>query len=329
MNQPHVLEHAGKSSASSRKFALTAPLPLMLFEGHVGVWSKGTKRSLVWFDAAEATILLHLAAGAQTSVDLADVVGAEDAAAVDALIADFVRHGVVREETDLVDVTEPVHRFYHPDADDQVRMYDVEPDAVDEAALRSIVTGLQQCPLVGENVLSDAFAGTRGFGIKFRHDAIGALRDWLPWTRAYFDLVLRDAVARQFAATDAEHAALPNAFYFNALIVPPGAGTDLHVDRTLDAHTPASHVSVLYLETVPPPGGQLFLYDGTWPVAIVHPRPGMLVHFRGSLEHGVSKTQVSSGERISLVCEQYTLPAESLAECPYLEVVAHARSARR
>ena len=134
-----------------------------------------------------------------------------------------------------------------------------------------------------------------------------------------FDKILDENVARHFSASRLENSQ-PNAFYLNALVIPPGKGTSLHQDKTLDGRTLPMWVSVLYLETTSP-GGPLYLTEKTWPVGLVNPRPGMIVHFRGNLVHGVLRTPLSGVVRSSLVCEQYLLTEEQIKSCPQLELI--------
>jgi hypothetical protein len=302
-----------------RAYMLAEPLSLVLYKGHVGFWSSDERadRQCVWLDARQVPLLLQFSSEPKQPAQAAAALGLEYGGEVEALVQQLIHHQVLREHVAVCD--RPFHRFHHPERDDVDAPCVVEPDALDEPGMRAISDGLERSKLIGGNVLSDGFAGSRGFGVKFRREALGRVLDWLPWTRRYFDRVIEHVPARRLVRGD--DGAPPNAFYFNALVIPPGRGTALHIDRTIDNRTPAALVSVLYLTVTAPPGGRLFLYDGRWPLGIVHPRPGMLVHFRGDLRHGVSETSPSDGDRISLVCEQYCLPEAALRQCPFLELV--------
>jgi hypothetical protein len=122
-----------------------------------------------------------------------------------------------------------------------------------------------------------------------------------------------------------------NAFYLNLLIVGAGEGIGRHTDATLrgpagSATAVPARVTVLYLD-VPngARGGELRLFRGPRLVGCVQPRMGMLVHFRGELEHEVSELSGDAGKaRVSLVCEQYTLEPEALRRLQPLHVQSHA-----
>jgi hypothetical protein len=236
----------------------------------------------------------------------------------DRLIGKLVRHRILSEHVDACD--EPFYPLYSPEIKEGDAVCLVEPEALGSQMVRDIANGLITSGLVGENPLSKGFAGTLGFGVRFRREALDTLVKLMPWTRAYFDKILDENVVRHFCAGRSEKS-LPNAFFLNALVIPPGRGTSLHVDHAPDGRTTPTLVSVLYLQTATSPGGLLYLSEKTWPVGLVNPRPGMIVHFRGDLTHGVSNTPLSGVVRSSLVCEQYSLTEEKIRSCPQLELV--------
>jgi hypothetical protein len=299
-----------------RKFALRGPLSLLMFNGRLAFWSREDPPHLIWLDSAEATILLQFTAAPREAAEAAKAVGMECTSEVDRLIDKLVQRRMLSEHVDACD--EPFYPLYSPEIKKEDAVCLVESDGLGSQIVRDISNGLITSGLVGENVWTNHFAGTRGFGVKFRREALGTLIKLMPWTRPYFDKILDENVTRHFCAGRSENSQ-PNAFYFNALIIPPGRGTSLHVDKTLAVTTPIL-VSVLYLETTSP-GGWLYLTEKTWPVGIVNPRPGMIVHFRGNLAHGVLRTPLSGVVRSSLICEQYFLTEEEIGSCPQLELV--------
>ena len=302
-----------------RKFAAQGPLSLLMFKGRLALWSRdeSSQEHLIWLDSAEAAILLQFSVGPREPAEAATAVGMQYSSELDQLIDKLVRHRILSEHVDACD--EPFYRFYSPETKKEDAVCLVESEDLGSPIVHDITNGLITSGLMGENPLSKVFAGTRGFGVKFRREALDALIRFMPWTRPYFDKILNKDVAQHFCAGNLEKSQ-PNAFYFNALIIPPGVGTNLHVD-TRDGRTMPTFVSVLYLETTTSPGGLLFLYDTNWPVGLVNPRPGMIVHFRGDLRHGVSNTPLSGVVRSSLVCEQYSLTEDKLGSYPQLELV--------
>jgi hypothetical protein len=303
-----------------RKFALKGPLSLLMFKGRLAFWSgePSQHQRLIWLDSAEAAVLLQFSVAPREAAEAAKAVGVEYNSKFDQLIDKLVRHRVLSEHVDACD--EPFYGLYSPDIKEGDTVCLVESEGLGSETVRDISNGLITSGLVGANAWGKEFAGTRGFGVKFRREALNTLIKLMPWTRPYFDKILDENVARHFGAGRSE-TCQPNAFYLNALIIPPGKGTSLHRDRTMDGKTTPTLVSVLYLETTTSPGGLLYLCERTWPVGLVNPRPGMIVHFRGDLAHGVTDTPSSGVVRSSLVCEQYSLTEEKIGSCPQLELV--------
>jgi hypothetical protein len=303
-----------------RKFALKGPLSLLMFKGRLGFWSRSEspREKLIWLDSAEAAILLQFSVAPREAAEAARAVGVEYNSEFDQLIDKLVRHRILSEHVDACD--EPFYGLYSPDIKQGDAVCLVESEGLGSQTVRDMSNGLITSGLVGENQWVGGFAGTRGFGVKFRREALDTLMKLMPWTRPYFDKILDEKVALHFGAGRSEKSH-PNAFYLNALIIPPGKGTSLHRDKTLDGQTTPMLTSVLYLETTTSPGGMLYLCERTWPVGLVNPRPGMIVHFRGDLMHGVTNTPLSGVVRSSLVCEQYLLTEGKIGSCPQLELV--------
>jgi hypothetical protein len=304
----------------SRKFALKSPLSLLMFAGRLALWSRNesSREHLLWLDSTEAAVLLQFSAAPREPAEVAKAVGVEYSSEFERLIDKLVQHRILSEH--VSDCDEPFYRLYSPGIKKEDAVCLVESDALESHVVRDIADGIITSGLVGKNPLSPgAFAGTQGFAVKFRRDALDRLIKLMPWTQPYFAKIFDESVARRFCAGRLENSQ-PNAFYLNALVIPPGSGTSLHVDASLDGRTTPSLVSVLYLETVPQ-GGLLYLCDANWPVGVVNPRPGMIVHFRGDLTHGVTNTPSSNVVRLSLVCEQYCLNEKKIGLCPKLELV--------
>jgi hypothetical protein len=103
-------------------------------------------------------------------------------------------------------------------------------------------------------------------------------------------------------------------------LVADGGHVGRHTDATLrgPSQSPTivpEQVTVLYLQ-VPDvfEGGELRLYRNDRPVAAVRPHPGLLLHFRGDLQHEVSTLRAPNGGwRASAVLEQYHLTQEALS----------------
>jgi hypothetical protein len=298
------------------RFRVAVPFPLIVAGEKTGFWSRDPSAAshFVTVGALQAALLLQFAGGLQSAAEAAEALGIHHDENVDDLVKQYIRHGILAE---TASEELPFYRFHHPEIDENEFVCIVEPNAVDALTVESITRGLEDSGLVGQNVLAEGFAGSRGFAVKFQGAARSQVEHWLPWATPFLDRVFCanvEAFRQQ---------GLANAFYLNALLLPAGRGTGLHIDRTMDGHTPASRVSVLYLRTVSPPGGRLILQKGIWPVGLINPSPGMLVQFRGDLSHGVTNTQSSDEERVSLVCEHYCLPEPLLGRCPYFEVIRY------
>src|SRR5215472_13300225 len=242
----------------SRKFALKVPLSLLMFAGRLALWSRNesSPEHLLWLDSTEAAALLQFSAAPREPGEVAKAVGVEYNSEFERLIDKLVQHRILSEH--IADCDEPFYPLYSPGIKKGDAVCLVESDALGSHIVHNIANGIITSGLVGENPLSRAiFGGTQGFGVKFRRDALDRLIKLMPWTQPYFDKILDESVARHFSAGRLENSQ-PNAFYLNALVIPPGSGTRLHVDVSLDGQTKPSLVSVLYLETVPL-GGLLYL----------------------------------------------------------------------
>lgn len=119
-----------------------------------------------------------------------------------------------------------------------------------------------------------------------------------------------------------------NAFYLNSLLLKEGSRVDPHIDRSLRSYlktieTPAL-VSVLYVQ-VPSEmqGGELVLQRHKRQVGQIKPQTNTLLYFQGDLTHSVNPVK-TPGNRLSLICEQYSLSEAELQEIPQFTVESRA-----
>jgi hypothetical protein len=185
---------------------------------------------------------------------------------------------------------------------------------------------------VAETTLNAPFEASRGFGLTFTAQGLSEVKARFPALTPWLDQCLGAPAIR--ALTPWYRRALrriPNAWYLNVLVVPPGASVAPHIDGTLMSPAQVSNhppecVSVLYLSVPPAGGGSLRLWRGSWPVGIIAPRIGRSVHFRGDLKHAVDsfESEDPSERRASLVIEQYHFDADALARIPPCRVESRA-----
>jgi hypothetical protein len=103
-------------------------------------------------------------------------------------------------------------------------------------------------------------------------------------------------------------------------------------DRSLRSYCktvePPAGVSVLYVQ-VPPnlPGGELILRRNKQQVGQIKPQANSLIYFQGDLTHSVNAVK-STGTRLSLVCEQYSLSETELQDIPGFTVESRAVKAK-
>ena len=172
---------------------------------------------------------------------------------------------------------------------------------------------IHACPYFTVNNLNRDFVGTKGFSIVFHRSHFSTVAEQFPYFIPYLDQALQPHC---------------NAFYLNPLLLKSGSRVDPHIDRSLRSYCktidPPDVVSVLYV-TVPSDlvGGELVLRDHRRQVGRITPQSNTLVVFQGNLTHSVNAV-VSSGVRLSLVCEQYSLEAEQLREIPEFKLESRA-----
>lgn len=179
--------------------------------------------------------------------------------------------------------------------------------------LRELRGQILACPYFAVNNLNRDFVGTKGFSVVFRHSHRAEVEQRFPYFKPYLDQVIQPDT---------------NAFYLNPLLLQQGSRVDPHIDRSLrsycEAIEPPVVVSVLYVE-VPSQleGGELVLRSHKQQVGKIRPEPNTLVIFQGDLTHSVNAVH-SSGQRLSLVCEQYCLEETELQEIPEFRLESRA-----
>lgn len=202
-------------------------------------------------------------------------------------------------------------------------------------ALRDALLGSR---FVARSPLMGTFRASRGFAFIFTLEGRATLEARFPFLSRYLERVMDPAGVRGLLPWRERlfgpkpGRPRPNAFYLNLLLLDAGTGVGRHIDATLQepsgipGATP-QHVSVLYLQ-VPEgaKGGALRLLREDQPLAEVRPRPGLLVHFRGELQHEVQPFTggPEGAQRASLVCEQYAFPPEALARLPPFRIQSKA-----
>ena len=211
-----------------------------------------------------------------------------------------------------------------------MRTYTTQREALPTPELESLRESLLGSRFVARSPLMGTFRASRGFAFIFTHEGRATLEARFPFLSCYLATVLDPTRTRgllpwrERLLGPRKERVQPNAFYLNLLLLDAGTGVGRHIDATLQGHSGVPdatphHVSVLYLQ-VPEraKGGELCLLHDNVPVGEVRPREGMLVHFRGDLQHEVRPFTggAEGARRASLVCEQYAFPPEALARIP-------------
>jgi hypothetical protein len=196
-----------------------------------------------------------------------------------------------------------------------VAAYTERPQAFPSKYLLALQRQIHGSRHFRKNHLNRDFVGTKGLSVVFHRTARARVLAEFPTFEPYLELALR---------------ADCNAFYLNPLQLEQGSRVDPHIDRSLRAYCPEIDppiaVSVLYV-AVPPSlrGGALVLQRGKRHVGRITPVANLLVQFDGDLTHSIERLDCQ-GTRLSLVCEQYQLTPEELAQVP--EYAIESRSAR-
>lgn len=200
----------------------------------------------------------------------------------------------------------------------------VVDDALPADALAALRDGVLGSHLLGDSPLGGTFSATRGFSVTFHRSRAADVIARFPFVSPFLDLALDHARVRGVQRKPLLGGPpVPNAFYMNVLVVPPGASVGKHVDATLGPSNGSvipEAVAVLYLD-VPEDlrGGALALFADDALVEEIEPVPNRFVLFAGRLGHEVRAVSASR-PRLSIVCEQYALSPGVLSAVPPLKV---------
>ena len=196
--------------------------------------------------------------------------------------------------------------------------YSQQPNAFSITDLNDLRGGILACSYLAINNLNRDFIGTKGFSVVFQRSELGEVERRFPFFKPYLERALQPSC---------------NAFYLNPLLLKEGSRVDPHIDRSLRSYCktvePPVVVSVLYVQ-VPPnlQGGELVLRRHKQQVGQIKPQVNTLLYFQGDLTHSVNAVK-TTGTRLSLVCEQYSLSETVLREIPAFRVESRAMKVKR
>ena len=190
-----------------------------------------------------------------------------------------------------------------------MKHYQQQSNALPSEYLNNLWGEIQACRYFAINNLNRDFVGTKGFSVVFRRSHISTVEQKFPYFKSYLDLALQPGC---------------NAFYLNPLQLKEGSRVDPHIDRSLRSYCktvePPAVVSVLYVRLPENmAGGELVLKSQKRQLGQIKPQANTLVYFQGDLTHSVNAVK-TPGNRLSLVCEQYSLNEAELAEIPEFTV---------
>ncbi|CAN1211707.1 2OG-Fe(II) oxygenase [Tumidithrix helvetica PCC 7403] len=183
--------------------------------------------------------------------------------------------------------------------------YHQQSQVFDRTYLNELRGQILASPYFSVNNLNRDFVDTKGFSLVFQRSHLATVEQKFPYFMPYLHCVMQPEC---------------NAFYLNPLLLKTGSRVDPHIDRSLRSYCktidPPAVVSVLYVE-VPSEleGGELVLRSHKRQVGKICPQQNNLVIFQGDLTHSVNAVK-SSGNRLSLVCEQYNLESIELRQIP-------------
>ncbi|MGQ4647909.1 2OG-Fe(II) oxygenase [Lyngbya aestuarii] len=168
------------------------------------------------------------------------------------------------------------------------------------------------------NNLNRDFISTKGFSVVFQRSELMRVERQFPFFKPYLDQALQPTC---------------NAFYLNPLLLQEGSRVDPHIDRSLRSYCktvePPMVVSVLYVQVIPNlQGGELVLRCHKRQVGQIKPVVNTLLHFRGDLTHSVNAVK-TTGTRLSLVCEQYSLSEIELQDIPPFTIESRATKVKQ
>lgn len=198
----------------------------------------------------------------------------------------------------------------------------------DFVALRDALLG---SPLLGATTLNGPFEHSRGFAITFRGAGLERVCARVPQVRPHLDRVLGRPGVRALTPWFRRVGEVPNAWFFNVLVVGEGGAVGRHVDATLRKGSGVPDlvplvVSVLYLAVPRGEGGELRVFQGDELLGTIAPRENTVVHFRGDLSHDVAPLSglAPGAARASLVIEQYHLAPDALLRIPEYQLESEA-----
>ncbi|MEA5576529.1 2OG-Fe(II) oxygenase [Anabaena sp. UHCC 0451] len=194
-----------------------------------------------------------------------------------------------------------------------MKYYQLQTNVLPNNYLNDLWGEIQSSPYFAINNLNRDFINTKGFSVVFQRQGLTTVEEKFPFFKPYLDLALQSNC---------------NAFYLNPLLLKEGSRVDPHIDRSLRSYCktiePPDVVSVLYVR-VPEnmEGGELVLKSPKRQVGQIKPQTNTLVYFQGDLTHSVNAVK-TTGNRLSLVCEQYNLTEDELEEIPVFTLESRA-----
>jgi len=194
-----------------------------------------------------------------------------------------------------------------------LKYYHQLPHAFPKHYLSSLWGEIQACPYFVTNNLNRDFVGTKGFSLVFQRSGLAKLQQRFPFFKPYLNKALQPGC---------------NAFYLNPLLLNEGSRVDPHIDCSLRSYCktvePPALVSVLYVQVpLHLQGGELVLHCHKRQVGQIKPQMNTLLYFQGYLTHAVNPVK-TPGNRLSLVCEQYSLSEAELQQIPQVTVESRA-----
>lgn len=199
-----------------------------------------------------------------------------------------------------------------------VKYYTVQSDVLSPRQLSRLWEKVNTSSYFTVNNLNRDFVNTKGFSLVFTRAGLAQAEKEFPFFKPYLERALQPDC---------------NAFYLNPLLLSQGSRVDPHIDRSLRSYCktidPPWLVSVLYVRLPEPmAGGELVLSLGKKQVGIITPQVNSLVLFQGDLTHSVNALK-TTGQRLSIVCEQYSLTSAQLEEIPSFTVESRAPMPQR
>ncbi len=199
-----------------------------------------------------------------------------------------------------------------------MKYYDVQSNVLSPRQLNRLWEKVNASSYFTTNNLNRDFVNTKGFSLVFTREGLPQAEKEFPFFKSYLERALQPDC---------------NAFYLNPLLLSQGSRVDPHIDRSLRSYCktidPPWLVSVLYVR-LPDlmEGGELVLSLGKKQVGKITPQANAMVLFQGDLTHSVNALK-TAGQRLSIVCEQYSLTDDQLEEIPSFTVESRAYAPQR